>query len=327
VALQALCLEKINKKKYQKRIAQCAQFLVDNQCENGQWGYGEPVKSNPEYEFETPQDKNPKMERPEDLFEPPDKKKDSQPGPGPRDQSDKKSDKNAQDGRQPGTGMEEIKVPPIKSLKKRQKGPPAGDNSNSQYAALGLKACYEAGIVLPKEVVELAKKWWESTMSKDSGWDYNGYKVITESYGSMVAGGIGSLIIYDQIQGADFKKNNSTLYAFNWLAKNHKFDQNPNGDKSVHKDLKAFHYYYIYAFERALGLYGSEWFGKVAWYKEGADFLLSKQNADGSWFSGKEWGGDNALTDTCFAILFLRRVTKPVEPPKLIEIETDHKRK
>src|SRR5260221_3313308 len=42
-ALMAMALTKLNPKKYQPRILQCAQFLCDNQCENGQWDYGEPV--------------------------------------------------------------------------------------------------------------------------------------------------------------------------------------------------------------------------------------------------------------------------------------------
>ena len=36
VALLAMCLEEIDRVKYQEKIAQCAQFLVDNQCKNGQ---------------------------------------------------------------------------------------------------------------------------------------------------------------------------------------------------------------------------------------------------------------------------------------------------
>ena len=42
VSLQAMILEELDRVKYQGRIAQCAQFLVDNQCKNGQWTYGEP---------------------------------------------------------------------------------------------------------------------------------------------------------------------------------------------------------------------------------------------------------------------------------------------
>src|SRR5262245_21783059 len=37
VALQAMILEELNRVKYQQRIKMCAQFLVDNQCGNGQW--------------------------------------------------------------------------------------------------------------------------------------------------------------------------------------------------------------------------------------------------------------------------------------------------
>src|ERR1041384_8109421 len=41
-SLMAMALQKLNPKKYQERIAHCAQFLCDNQCQNGQWDYGEP---------------------------------------------------------------------------------------------------------------------------------------------------------------------------------------------------------------------------------------------------------------------------------------------
>ena len=41
-SLQAMILEELDRVKYQGRIAQCAQFLIDNQCANGQWSYGEP---------------------------------------------------------------------------------------------------------------------------------------------------------------------------------------------------------------------------------------------------------------------------------------------
>src|SRR6185503_3124492 len=43
VALQAMVLEELDRVRYQGRIHQCAQFLVDNLCQNGQWGYGTPT--------------------------------------------------------------------------------------------------------------------------------------------------------------------------------------------------------------------------------------------------------------------------------------------
>ena len=43
VALQAMALEELDRVKYQNRIAYCAQHLIDNQCLNGQWSYGNPT--------------------------------------------------------------------------------------------------------------------------------------------------------------------------------------------------------------------------------------------------------------------------------------------
>src|SRR5204863_8140801 len=47
VALGAMALAKLDRAGYQWRIAHDAQFLVDNQCENGQWAYGAPVEWDP----------------------------------------------------------------------------------------------------------------------------------------------------------------------------------------------------------------------------------------------------------------------------------------
>ena len=43
VSLQAMILEEVQRVKYRKQIFKCAQLLVDNQCKNGQWAYGEPT--------------------------------------------------------------------------------------------------------------------------------------------------------------------------------------------------------------------------------------------------------------------------------------------
>jgi len=72
------------------------------------------------------------------------------------------------------------------------------------------------------------------------------------------------------------------------------------------------HYYYLYGLERAGILYGTETFGSHEWYPEGAEFLLANQRADGAWIS-KDNAYANAVWDTCFAILFLRRATRPLQ--------------
>ncbi len=328
VALQAMCLSKLDKKKYQTRIAHCAQFLIDNQCDNGQWDYGNKVPLNEE--IDKPKEKPP--EKPQELETPDNKKKiedietpdkkavEKQENQPKQDEKSNKESDNKQDDKKDknqNTGYED-KLNPI-ILKKRYKGPPSGDNSNSQYAALGLKACYEAGIIIPWDVILRAQKWWASTMNPDGGWNYNRNNPKEVSYGSMTMGAIGSMIIYYQMCGLDYTKDPSINFGFKWLGLYYTYAENPNAKNMRDKDSRCFHYYYIYALERAFGLYNTEWFGNRAWYREGAEYLLKMQQADGSWSNGKAWIGDNSITDTCFAILFLRRVTKPVKPPKLTE--------
>ena len=84
---------------------------------------------------------------------------------------------------------------------------------------------------------------------------------------------------------------------------------------------KRQHFYYLYALERAGILYGTEHFGGRAWYAEGAKFLLETQKPDGSWRESDYAGVAPETWDTCFAILFLRRATKP-----LIDVATVEKR-
>ncbi len=278
-ALRAMVLEEVDRVRYQFKIFECAQFLVDNQCQNGQWSYGAPT---------------------------------TYPSPTPSGRKD------AASSPPPGTLVVfadptgNVKPPVVRTIpvRKQREGPPCGDNSNSQYAALGLRACHDAGIVLPREVVARAAKWWRESQCGDPaapggrastgggpeprGWGYRGR--LEEPYGSMTAGAVGSLVICDCILGDDWKKDAAVNAGVNWIRDNFSVRENPRRGA-------AHHLYYLYALERAGILYGTETFGRHAWYPEGAAVLLREQRPDGS------WGG---VVDTCFAILFLRRATRPL---------------
>jgi hypothetical protein len=267
-SLTALALEAIDKGKYQWRLAQCAQFLVDNQCANGQWSYGQPVK----YPDTIPK------------------------GPG-------------KDG---GIGT----VASIR-ITRNGKGPPRGDNSNSQYAALGLRACAGAGIQLPDDVFATAAKWWEKNQGKDGGWGYaDAGQMGDPSYGSMTAGGVASLLIFRHLQRQDPANHPPVKKALAWLGSNFTVTENPYYERSY-----QWHHYWLYAVERAGILGGTEKLGPHWWYSEGVDHLLKAQDQKyGNWISLSEKGGlesvGGAAADTAFAILFLRRATKPL--PKVI---------
>jgi hypothetical protein len=91
------------------------------------------------------------------------------------------------------------------------------NNSASQYATLGLRACHDAGILIPEEVIHRAIKWWKGCqypVGRDKaypqiGWSYwfCGARDTEGPTGSMTAGAVGSLAIYDFMLGLDWKKD------------------------------------------------------------------------------------------------------------------------
>jgi len=248
VALQALALEEIDKKKHLGRLVECAQFLVDNQAKSGQWGYGRP-------------------------------------------------------GKDTATGSGSGKV-----IKRREPGPETGDNSNSQYAALALRACIQAGITIPADTLTLAAKAWERNQNADGGWGYNTEgSVNDDSYGAMTAGAVASLCILRSYTKGDPKKDEGIKKGIAWMDQHWSVSENPKFIKPV-----LFRYYWLYGIERAGMLFGGDLIGKHKWYAEGVEYLLKEQKGDGSWVGGEkdEASIGGAVADTCFAILFLRKATK-----------------
>ncbi len=262
-AFQAMFLSEFDAAKYQSRIAQCGQFLLDNQNEDGGWGYGDPTT------YPTP------------IVSP------------------------AKDVATPGGRAKREPTRPknVLTLKRQRYGGPS-DNSNSQYATLGLRACLEAGVAFPRESLELAKKYWESHQKEDGGWAYSGGG--GTSYGSMSVGGLGALIICKHHLGEGWRADPKVLKAVDWVTKNFTVAMNPGKE--------SWYFYYLYALERAGVFTNLRSFGDHDWYKEGANHLLGLQNPDGSWHQsgqGKESSGP--IPDTCWAILFLRRRTPPLQ--------------
>jgi hypothetical protein len=300
VSLQAMILEEVQRVKYQKQIFKCAQFLVDNQCKNGQWAYGEPT---------------------------------TYPDP-PADEV--ASDGGVRNFGAPET-TEKPKVVRKIAVKKQKDGPETGDNSNSQYAALGLRACFDAGITLPKEVATRARMWWrESIHDEDAGkdpkavatgpnaaiggpggWCYGGKAHGHKPYGSMTAGAVGSLAICGYLLGEkNPRREIAVLRGLEWLGREFTVAGNPGPSEHI-QDVGWMQCYFLYALERAGLLCGVETMGTHKWYPEGATLLLGSQKPDGSWLSpvphpdrSREL---NSVWDTCFAILFLKRATRPLQ--------------
>jgi len=297
VSLQAMILEELDRVRHQKRIFHCAQFLIDNQCRNGQWYYGEPTT----------------------LVDPPSDdvatgvKNFGDPGPGQKPQVVRKL-----------------------TVKRQRDGRDEGDNSNSQYAALGLRACHDAGIVLPREAILRARKWWRESMQEEEvkgrpavatgpdagmppgGWCYGGRAHGHKPYGTMTAGAVGSLAICGFLLGEkNPRREIAVLRGLEWMGREFTVSANPGPPEHSPDNTAWMTYYWLYAMERAGILAGVDTIGGRKWYAEGVQFLLQQQKADGSWLGALPHGDRpvelNAVWDSCFAILFLKRATRPLQ--------------
>jgi hypothetical protein len=195
-----------------------------------------------------------------------------------------------------------------------------GDNSNTQYALLGLNAASEAGVAIDPQVVALSRVYFEKTQNPDGGWGYHaGQK---SSTGSMTCAGLSSLIITGarRFQSQEFLEG-STIHncgtgaydpsisrGITWLSSHFQVTQNfGNGFMWKH--------YYLYALERAGRLCGVRFFGNSDWYRLGAEELVRTQNKLGGFWRGA--GQENEVVATSFALLFLAKGRAPVLINKL----------
>jgi hypothetical protein len=196
----------------------------------------------------------------------------------------------------------------------------AGDNSNTQYALLGLNAASEAGLTIRPEVWALTRTYFELFQNRDGGWGYTPRH--KQSTASMTCAGISSLILsgsrrYESLEHLDGEAirdcgkggyNASLARGIDWLANHFDVKQNfGNGQQ--------WKYYYLYALERAGRLSGVRFFGQNDWYRLGAEEIVREQNPlSGFWAGG---GQENQVVATSFALLFLAKGRAPVLINKL----------
>lgn len=188
-----------------------------------------------------------------------------------------------------------------------------GDNSNTQFALLGLHEAANCGVKVPQEVWDKSAGHFENVQCADGGWDYQGRG---KSYGSMTAAGIASLYICGQrlnvggkkefVNGAypscgKYKQNLVLAGGLSWMSDNFDAKQNP-------KKGGQWLYYYLYGMERVGMISGRRNFGPHDWYRDGAEVVVAKQGGDGGW---------GQLHDTALAVLFLAKGNRPVLIEKL----------
>jgi len=212
-----------------------------------------------------------------------------------------------------------------------------GDISNGQYAILGLKAARRCGLAVPREIwkegLEFFLRHQQSSgtsvvvprfrkiasdgtlkftdrRAEARGWSYS--LGGTERLGSHACIGMACILLcYEELMANPGPKGGAHATKVReavrdgtaWLFGYWSIDHVPQGEK-------FYYYYYIYSLERVGVLTEQRFIGDRDWYREGARYLMAKQNRDGSWSSrGGEWG--TPIANSAFALLFLKRSTPP----------------
>ena len=197
---------------------------------------------------------------------------------------------------------------------------PRGDKSNTQFALLALFEAQLAGVPVKETTWRRAEQFWKSEQHGDGSWHYRAFRV---SSGSMTSAGIASLVITSgmlssgdaRVDGAEVEccgsqeSDESIEKGLNWLARNFSVRKNPGFPDNM---SKAYVFYYLYALERVGRLTGHRMIGNHDWYREGAAFLVDRQESvTGAWegFMNEETRQDIA---TAYALLFLSKGRRPV---------------
>ena len=197
------------------------------------------------------------------------------------------------------------------------------DNSNSQFALLALHEAQRAGVPVSAQTWRLALDYFQRTRNPDGSW---GYREGVPGTGSMTSAGIGAVYMaLDKLSDGDAtvdgeriqccgqqESNQSVEQALAWMGRNFSVANNPGTGRS-----QTYLLYYLYGMERVGRLSNQRFIGRHDWYREGAEFLVDKQDKLSGFWKGVGLAEDNPHIGTSFALLFLAKGRRPVIAAKL----------
>lgn len=210
------------------------------------------------------------------------------------------------------------------------------DNSNTQYALLGLWAGRQAGARIEPAAWEAIREYYQTTQTKPGekdarareigGWTYQNENPKGKGTLTMTAAGVSGLYIaaleaneskqeLDEKTGIAAKcgfypEDDAVAKGMRWLAQEFRFSNPPHT------------FYNVYGIERVGRLSGQRFIGDHDWYREGCEYLTGvkesplAQKSDGHWQA--EGTVDNfPVVSTSFAVLFLAKGRTPILLSKL----------
>ncbi len=205
------------------------------------------------------------------------------------------------------------------------------DNSNTQFAIMGLWAARRHGVPMDRTLV-LVERRFRSSQNFDGSWGYHGWDhkqadsmTCTGLLGMALALGLDLQLAGRNagVAAADPAVKKGFAYLASTIGKAPGANPPPKGKGKgkapgkgktgslVGADARG-DLYYLWSVERVAVSYGTPTIGTKSWYHWGAGVILAHQQADGSWRDRH-----SGIPDTSFALLFLARANLVRGLPRL----------
>jgi len=219
-----------------------------------------------------------------------------------------------------------VEASSLGDLRKLSRQDGAGDNSCTQFAVLGLWVASRYSTPIEIAMAEVAQRFLDGQL-EDGGWSYQPPSSDKPESGSnfqtrntMTCAGLFCLTVARATKirqqqreqaatGGEERGEKATLLSDPVYAKG--FARVGQFAKGIGPGSSK---YFLWSVERLGVLLGLEKLGDADWFGLGADALVKTQRPDGSWSEGKD-----ALSDTSFAILFLRKANLGSDISRLLE--------
>lgn len=201
-----------------------------------------------------------------------------------------------------------------------------GDNSCTQFAVLGLWVGSRSGVNIDKALARVSKRFAQ-TQLEDGGWNYV-LDAAGKGAGSSPAMTVAGLFCLAVAEATEIRE----------AIKSGKRTEGASSGKSLLQD-EAFSRgfkrtgnfvqgvgagsprYFLWSVERIGVLLGLERMGEADWFAKGADALLQTQTEGGGWPPYWPETDKGGLSDTSFALLFLRKANLGSDISRLLEGE------
>jgi hypothetical protein len=197
----------------------------------------------------------------------------------------------------------------------------SADNSNTQYALLGLWAGRQAGAKVDRAIWEEIHSFYLRTQDIEAGGRGSGgwrYTEGTATTPTMSVAGLCGLII----SGQELAESRLKIRDDGSVVGCGEYDDDPAMAKALDylnrnfqiEGMRSNLFYHLYGLERAGRLTGRRYVGDYDWYRKGCEYLTSNdvQRPDGAWvLPGQGFDGWDIIS-TSFSLLFLSKGRTPV---------------